>query len=418
MSFRGMVVTVGTSCEPVVKTLDEHAPDHVLFVVSAESRKTVEDEVRVLVKKNPEAEYLEITDLESLKDCHMEINKGMGNWIKERNLDRSDVGIDYTGGIKVMSIALALAAIDHSIDRFVYVGGAKRDYDNRGIVIEGFERIVSGQNPLRARAVREIERANWLLENFYPEAAAQVLKEARDVCDEEYKSRLNSWINISDALDCADRFQFNGAVRIFTANRIKFSEAFDEAVFGQLDAIFENGWKKIKESLDVKGKTPVGSEIFHELLANAERRAKQGRYDDAVGRLYRAIELRGQQLASEKLNYGIELGVLLRKNVSPETYEKITKKLKLDKTRNDGKHDLGLKKLYDLLRIERGGQYADVNSRLGKHLDVRNKSLLAHGLKPVSKGAFWEFWNDTLDVLNIKKSDIPRWPEIRMKLPS
>lgn len=417
MSFRGMVVTVGTSCEPVVKTLDEHAPEYVLFVVSSESRKTVEDEVRDLVKKNPEADYLEITDLESLKDCYVEIHERMGNWITERNLNRSDVGIDYTGGNKAMSIALALAAIDHSIDRFVYVGGAKRDYENRGIVIEGFERIVSAQNPIRARAVREIERANWLLENFYPEAAFRILEEAKESCDEKYKPRLNAWINVSKTFGYVDRFQFNEAVNTFNSNRNRFSEEFDESVFDQLDAVFENSWKKIRDALDSDGKTPVGSEVLHELFANAERRAKQGRYDDAVGRLYRAIELKGQQIASA-LPYGIELGILLRDNVPPERYEKITKKLSLDKSRKDGRHKLGIKKLYGLWRIEGDGQYADVNSRLSKHLDVRNNSLLAHGLKPVSKGAFWAFWKETLGALNIEDSDIPRWPKIKMKLPS
>lgn len=417
MSFRGMIVTVGTSCEPVVKTIDEHAPEYVLFVVSEESRKTVKEEILPLVNKIPEVAYLEVIDPQSLKSCHVEIHERMGAWIMECNLNLGDVGIDYTGGTKAMSIALVLAAIDHSIDRFVYVGGTERDYENRGIVIEGFERIVSNQNPLLARAVREIERANWLLENFYAGAAARVLEEAKKICDEKYRPRLNAWINISDAFGHADRFQFNQAVRIFTSNRIKFSDAFDESVFNQLDAIFENGWKKIKNSLNVNEKTPVGSEVFHELLANAERRAEQGRYDDAVGRLYRAIELKGQQIVSE-LPYKIELGILLRDNVPSKKYEKITKKLKLDKTRKDGRHDLGLKKLYGLWKIEGDGQYADVHSRLNKHLDARNNSLLAHGLIPVSKNTFWKFWNDTLAALNIEDSDIPRWPKIAMKLPS
>jgi hypothetical protein len=34
-----------------------------------------------------------------------------------------------------------------------------------------------------------------------------------------------------------------------------------------------------------------GYEIVEDLLLNAERRAMQDRYDDAVGRLYRALEL-------------------------------------------------------------------------------------------------------------------------------
>ncbi|MDB9309098.1 hypothetical protein PN471_10700 [Aphanizomenon sp. CS-733/32] len=53
---------------------------------------------------------------------------------------------------------------------------------------------------------------------------------------------------------------------------------------GQIDEKFDSS----------NGTEGHGYEIVQDLILNAERRATQQRYDDAVGRLYRALELLAQ----------------------------------------------------------------------------------------------------------------------------
>lgn len=412
MDLRGMVVTVGTSPEPLVKTINEHRPECVLFVVSAESRKTVEDEVFSGLKQRPRDAFCEVADPERLTNCYAEIHERIGSWLKEYDLHREEVGIDYTGGTKAMAAALALASVEHLIDRFIYVGGTQRDDNGRGVVRSGFESIKSDRNPLRVRAVREIERANWLLENFHAEAAAEILRGAKVICDDKYNSRLDIYVDLAMSLDHADRFRFSKAIKVFRPRRKKLPEFFELSVCDQLERVCES-WKKIAESLKAKGKTPA-EEVLLELLANAARRAEQGRYDDAVGRLYRAVELKGQQLVA-KLPYSIELGKLKLDNIPADKRDGILREFQ--KPGGDAKQILlGVQSLYRLLEMEAIEEHA-IYPALKKHLAARNQSLLAHGLEPVSHDTFQKFWNAALAAMNIEEADIPRWPIIKLELP-
>ena len=68
-----------------------------------------------------------------------------------------------------------------------------------------------------------------------------------------------------------------------------------------------------KEALGWSRKPGHGLEALEDLLRNAERRASQQRYDDAVGRFYRAMELTEQLLLKQGVckqvgKQGIETG--------------------------------------------------------------------------------------------------------------
>ncbi len=412
MNFRGMVITAGTSWEPLVKTINEHRPECVLFVVSAESRKTVEDEVFSKLGQRPRDAFCEVADPERLTNCYAEIHKRIGSWLKEYALCREEVGIGYTGGTKVMTAALTLAAVEHLIDRFIYVGGTQRDDNGRGVVRSGFESIKSDRNPLRVRAVREIERANWLLEHFHAEAAAETLRGAKAICDDAHSTCLDAYIHLAEALGYADHFQFRQAINTFKPRLSVLSVVLENSVYGKLDRICES-WGKIADSLRAQDKTP-GEEVLLELFANAARRARQGRYDDAVGRLYRAVELKGQQLVAA-LPYSIELGKLRPDNIPADKRGGILREFQ--KPGGDGEHILlGVQSLYRLLEMEAIEGHA-IYPALKGHLAVRNQSLLAHGLAPVSHDAFQKFWSDALAAMNIEEADIPCWPTIKLELP-
>ena len=131
-----------------------------------------------------------------------------------------------------------------------------------------------------------------------------------------------------------------------------------------------------------------GYELIQDLFLNAQRRAAQGRYDDAVARLYRAIELLAQ--ARLKLGYQINTGDVKLDNL-PATLQGKYK----NKVNNNGKIQLSLRSAYELLvefnQIKRepfGQLFTENKNKIVDFLRIRNNSILAHGFTPVSEGDY------------------------------
>jgi CRISPR-associated protein (TIGR02710 family) len=136
--------------------------------------------------------------------------------------------------------------------------------------------------------------------------------------------------------------------------------------------------------------------LAYDLLLNAERRASQGHYDDAIARIYRALEMYGQfclrtanpRLTSENLN--VEL--------LPEIHRKYYETKRDPRT---GVVQIGLKDNYETLCFI-NHPIAPIwdkwrNKLIDKALTKRNYSYLAHGMKPLSKMDYLEVkevtWN-------------------------
>jgi tetratricopeptide (TPR) repeat protein len=100
-------------------------------------------------------------------------------------------------------------------------------------------------------------------------------------------------------------------------------------------------------------------ELVEDLLLNAQRREKQGRYDDAMGRLYRALEMLGQALYKF----------------------------------SDGKEtDSSLRQIFEVDLVPTCPRAAEMfrEAKVAEQLEKRNKSLLAHGMRPVTREQYDE----------------------------
>ena len=410
MSFRGMITSVGGRPEPVRKAL-EARPDDVLFVVSGGSRSQVEGEILPGLDYVPQYAYSEVSDHQDIGACYQKIRADIERWLSERRLAPEEVYVDITGGTKVMSAALLLASVEH-FTNFTYVGGSRRDSNNLGAVLAGSERVVQCQNPWNACAVREIERANWLLGEFHADAAAKILKDAARKCDESQTARIEAFAGLAKALGLADRFDFNRAHSEIHRWRHKLELSLDYPHYKKLASLHEH-WKAVKDQGIQNNKT-AGRDTLLELLANAERRAQQSRYDDAVGRLYRAVELRGQQLVKQA--FGADLGKVSIECFPDDSREDVVEKLGQP---GEGSYKLGVRNLFQILEFSQGQalrEQAHIYDSLEGHLQKRNNSLLAHGLQPVKKESFESFWESALSACGLCDSDIPRWPPLELKL--
>ncbi len=121
------------------------------------------------------------------------------------------------------------------------------------------------------------------------------------------------------------------------------------------------------------------------MVENARRRiADQGRYDDGVARLYRAVEMHHQWRLQEHC-------ALSTTGVNWEKVPEDAQKTFLEATRLSGlPRDLDLTRARALDRILNGGVTEDDNA-FRDLLQKRNNSILAHGLEPVGEGPATKF---------------------------
>lgn len=413
MSLKGMVVTVGGSPEPIVFSINGDKPEMILFVVSSGSRSQVYEQILPKLEYTPQHESLEISNHENLGTCYKEIRQGVTDWMWRRQLGQDDARVDYTGGTKPMSAALALASVEMFGD-FKYIASYRRSKGGLGAGESGFEHHARNVNPWNTLAVRELERANWLLRRFHADAAAEVLTDAAAKCDDAYKNRLESFATLAQSLSLADRFQFPDAEKRFNRCRRDLLYTLNDFSTYQILLSHLESWKAIGVQVRSNGKTP-GRETLLELLANAERRAAQARYDDATGRLYRAVELYAQQLVKQA--FDTELGKPQLTDFPANRCDEVVREF--GEPESDGRYKLGVQKLFAALQFsddaelrERAGLY----SLFEDHLQNRNQSLLAHGVRPVSAEDFHKLWEAMLTALEIDATHIPRWPHLELRL--
>ena len=422
MSARGRILSVGSS-GPVLASLgDEPRPDYVLFVVSLGelgSKSVLEYEILPALRPDysPHYHLLEISQPDNIRETFRETEGQIREWMSKHGLRMRDADIDFTGGTKVMSVVLGLVAVEEGVDT-VYVSGER----SGGTVVTGTEEVVHLPNPYREFAVRELNEAAGLLDTSHADAAAQILLGGSNSCAEIHKGTLRAYYRLAKSLALADLFEFNdkdrgrirGALYKFRDCRAHINNLLDGPLYDRLERLYAHWEKVAADTSQRRGNKTAGRETLLELLANAERRAMQSRFDDAVGRLYRAVELRGQQLL--KAAFGGELGRVPAGSLSNNQRSEFD--LSRGVTLIRGHYQFRtVFSLYDALKFKPDMQEeARRYNLVKKHIERRNSSLLAHGLSPINESLFNDFWNDALEALDVDESDIPRWPQ-KFELP-
>ena len=142
--------------------------------------------------------------------------------------------------------------------------------------------------------------------------------------------------------------------------------------------------------------------LLVDLFNNAVRRGKEGKYDDAVARFYRATELFVQQILVGD-SYGINTGNV-DLSLVPDARQNILEKHRSDV---DGKIRIGMEMDYKLLS-ELGhpvGKHFLESKQLRGRLGKRNASILAHGLNPVSKSLYSKLYLSVLSLIQLQIPD-------------
>ena len=407
--MKSLILSCGGSPEPLIFCINDYTPDFICFLCSNDSIDIANDIAKTCNLSDNQFTLKVVENHESLEDSFAKSRE----IINELKKEHSSVHVDFTGGTKPMVAGLVLAAIGENCT-YSYIGSQNsqsRDKNGLGVVQDGFELIKNQRDPYDVFAVLEFEKGMDFFNKYQFEAAKFNFKQASEKLElEESREIAELLTDIMDVYDSWDKFNnLYNKKPIKTAfynivSKIDESETLKK-YFVENYPKFHHQLKLNHEFLEIKisrkGLIKMDDVKYYlpDLLNNAYRRIEEGKYDDAVARLYRSIELIAQVGLTDK---GIIKSRVLADN----------KEFKIDLNKISQLDNFEVKTfIYELFEYERAIQYgkshfgigSDKSFQLLSKFDVeyatdylndkelktnigsRNGSILAHGLNPISK---------------------------------
>ncbi len=274
---------------------------------------------------------------------------------------------DYTGGTKTMSAALVCAALERDDVDLQLVTGPRADLVK---VKPGTDQAVAA-SAARIRLRRRMAPYLGAWKRHAYQEAADGLQGIRSSAGSPDLPRLNAARNLSVALARWDAFDHIGALHLLE-------------IYGpRIGPVWPTLLPALRYLTQSNNRRTGKPNPLHEpsrlwdLWRNAERRAGQGRFDDAVARFYRLIEWTAQWQFDAKRGW----------KTADFPAEELPRTIEAT-AGTDGKIKLGLWRSWQVAAEHFGepvaGMVADgAGEELRDLLDLRNRSILAHGFSPV-----------------------------------
>jgi len=420
-----LILTIGLATEPSIKRINQLKPQMVYFI---HSKKSKENALFIIEETNiTNYKFKELDDHESVDDAFIKSLECIGE-LKDQ--DYEVIG-DFTVGTKPMVAGLVMACIEEKIE-YKYLGESDEDSreDGMGPVKSGHEKTKDQENPYENYAINEFKSGKEFFDKYQFIAAREnFIKAESKLKYSDLKERSKLFIRIVEFYDSWDKFNdeqklvkesnipgFAGKTEFIKLNTV-LEEILkdiksDEASLNYFKNEIPNFYKQMKNNKLFLDRKLSSSEYIYknipyylpDLLNNAERRIKEGKYDDAVARLYRTLELIAQ-LCLYKYKF-LDKDELNKKKsffVKRNAVEKRANKTELAALENDlhkwkGNRrliDFDLSSSYKLLKIMsdyRNDNIAEFIKpivknyyRIRENFERRNRSILAHGLMPLSE---------------------------------
>lgn len=394
---KALIITVGTGTRPDVnivnplsKTIKHSNPNYLALICSEDSRKFAEEIIKnISIEEN---QYLihEIRDEDDLQNVFKETNEVIRSIIS-KGFTHKEIDVDFTSGTKAMTGGLVLSAIFNSCAVLKYITGKRKD----GIVQDGTERFISIE-PTSVFALKDIQTADNFILAMRFDAAKDILNQiSPSVLEDDQKQIVRNLALLAEAYSCWDKF-----------DHLKFVGEYSKVKFDLHEIQKYKINKDVIQLLAKIGKDicsgKITEDIIIDLFSNAIRRIDEGKYDDALSRFYRIAEMFAQW--NLETDYGIQTGDVDIKKVP----KGLQNNFEMMRDRNDNKVQIGLKKSYVLLKeigSKIGVEYLS-NNKLQGILNQRNYSILAHGVKPISKEACESLCKELESLLSLKISQL------------
>lgn len=387
-----LLCTVGGSHEPILTALRKTRPDFTCFICTDRDPATGRpgSDVQILgkgscIKAHPGDEKPSLPNIPAqagLRQEQYEVVRVPADDLDEvfRILRDTIEGLgqrfrgarllaDYTGGTKTMTAGLVSAALESDEVELQLVTGSRADL----IKVRSGMEAVTPANVERVRLERAMRPYVDAWRRFAYAEAHQGLAALPRPRDRSLAARLALLRDLSRGLDAWDRFEHGAALELLEPYRPRIGGSWSSL----LAAL---------KRLTAEDESQEPARLF-DLWRNAQRRAVQGRYDDAVARVYRLLEWSAQWLL--RVRCGIDTSDVPSERVPPG----------LALTPNDkGRIQIGLMAAWELLAHLRpdspaGAFFRAERNALLNWLLMRNHSILAHGFRPVAEAD----WRKTLE---------------------
>lgn len=301
-----------------------------------------------------------------------------------------------------MSAALAMAAIDHGDIELYVVSGPRKDLIK---VSSGTEM----QRQVDWMPIQWMRQRHILEELFKSHDYVACIELIEALCGQSSASTatlktLEGYLSICRGFQAWEEFRHQEAYEYLKPlGKVLGSElAFLSGIIDSYDKykLQVAAAQGEGEGCAVGIKPNLG--IIYDILCNAERRLNRRQYDDAVGRVYRALEL----LAQTCLLY-MHPPIFTSKVRIDQLPEKLRPKYQQIYEQQGGDvktgFQLSLLKAYELLYdLDHPlGQVAwKHQSRMKDLLKIRNNSRFAHGLESIEPKNAYEFYRFVSELLN------------------
>lgn len=312
---------------------------------------------------------------------------------------RQNAVADFSRGTRPMSSALFGAASALNVEIIAYVTGER---DDHGRVIPGTERAHTTRGR-RLDATRRTEKAVALFNRGEYTEVQQVtaeLDELPDVLLPRGGDARRLLQEAAAALEAWDRFRFEEANDHF--QQLGDAQQVDPGLVGQ-HFVAKDDRHDIQRHLSIVDDADLDLELLADVAANARRRLDEGAHDDALGRLYRALEYTAQLRLDEQFDY----------ETAEFPVDRLPDPLQRTVDCTGETCRLAQHQTWRFLALE-GDELGELYERLLDETDLkvainqRNHSLLAHGFDPVGED-YVRCMDDAVDRLARRGWGDQRW---------
>lgn len=378
--------------ETLVFLIKDQNPDNIIFFTTDLSSKYTLNYIKDIYQEDVGHKLnnyttIRIKDVDDFEEIFKKINKQIEN-------TNNIIKIDYTSGTKTMTMAACIAATVNQCE-LIFVSGDR----NEDSIIEESSRFIKKQDLNEVFKARLFNEIKDLFNNYRFNQGLDRLESIRADEDEDLKYLKMGYELLFVTYKHWDDFNHKQAYKKFsTGFYIDFSE-------------FENQLKRNYMALEILNDRENEYYDFYligSLMNNAFRRAEEGKYDDAVARLYRAIEHISQiELEKYDINpYDVDIDRI--EADSPEIAKHLKPKLikGFEGTYKFQSLDARFMLLYNLSRFNDVAlNYYKNRPYFNKMLLARNNSILAHGLETKTYDDYRRFKNAILELFELLTDD-------------
>ncbi len=418
-----LIISVGTSYEPIVLNIKLFQPSRILFLYTEKTEKTLNQIVEYTKLAADCYEKRKVHEVEVL-DIYREIKRSYLEWNQPQKMY-----IDFTGGTKAMSAAAAMAGALINI-QMIYVGTADYLEDFRK-PNPGSETLFYITNPLSVFGDLEIEKAFTLFKQYnYSGAQERLIFLKENIPDAEIRQQLNFVYLLARAYEAWDALDFRLAYEYMRQlnhelHRDRMHKNYflmdsmgrlqkQEVILGFLCKI--PLLIKDKKNMEILINKDIITALMFTMYQNALIREKQEKYDMSTLLFYRLIEMVAQRRLS---HYNLNASQMDYEKIKVHT-KRMTEWIPLDKQARvvllkekimDIKQQLFgrpgngylpeqislldgfiiLLAFNDPIVQDKSGNNMNYLKRMRSMVYLRNNSIFAHGLGPVSKDDFKKF---------------------------